>query len=346
MHTVLAAEPSPSLRILGGVMDLYKRMFVSGPTAPLLSRPNPVRRSGFDIELAVAAVERRATDVVSLELRSPDGSPLPTWRPGAHLDLFLPSGRQRQYSLCGDPVDRFRYRIAVRLIPGGGGSREVHEVLKAGDRVRVRGPRNAFALVDAPSYLFIAGGIGITPILPMVKAAKARGHLVYTGRSRETMPFLDELPGADVRPDDECGPPDVPALISLAKPGAAVYVCGPPPMLAAAQRCLFDLNPTGSLHTERFSAPPVVDGKEFDLRLAHSGKTIRVGADETALTAIHRELPDVAYSCRQGYCGTCEVRVLAGAVDHRDHTLTDQARRDRMLVCVSRAAWDELVVDL
>lgn len=345
MYTVLAAEPSPSLRILGGVMDLYKRVFVSGPAAPLLSRPNPLRRSGFDIELVVAAVERRATDVVSLVLRSAVGSPLPTWRPGAHLDVFLPSGRQRQYSLCGDPADRFRYRIAVRLLPGGSGSHEVAE-LKAGDHVWVRGPRNAFAFVDAPSYLFIAGGIGITAILPMVKAAKSRGRLVYTGRSRATMPFLDELPGADVRPDDECGPPDVAALLALAKPGAAVYVCGPPPMLAAAQRCMFDLNPTGSLHTERFSAPPVVDGKEFAVRLARSGKTVRVGADESALTAIRRELPDVAYSCRQGYCGTCEVRVLAGAVDHRDQTLTEQERRDRMLVCVSRAAEDELVVDL
>nr|WP_232111232.1 PDR/VanB family oxidoreductase [Nocardia wallacei] len=327
-------------------MDLYKRVFVSGPAAPLLSRPNPLRRSGFDTELVVSAVERRATDVVSLVLRSPDGSPLPTWRPGAHLDVFLPSGRQRQYSLCGDPADRFRYRIAVRLIPGGGGSREVHEALKTGDRVRIRGPRNAFALVDAPSYLFIAGGIGITAILPMVKAAKSRGRLVYTGRSRATMPFLDELPGADVRPDDECGPPDVAALIGLAKPGAAVYVCGPPPMLVAAQRCMFELNPTGSLHTERFSAPPIVDGKEFAVRLARSGKTIHVGADETALTAIRRELPDIGYSCRQGYCGTCEVRVLGGTVDHRDHILTDQDRRDRMLVCVSRAADDELVVDL
>nr|WP_228823519.1 PDR/VanB family oxidoreductase [Nocardia blacklockiae] len=342
----MAVEPSPSLRLLGGVMDLYKRVFVSGPAAPLLSRPNPLRRSGFDSELVISAVERRAADVVSLVLRAPDGTPLPTWRPGAHLDVFLPSGRQRQYSLCGDPSDRFRYRIAVRLIPGGSGSREVHEVLKTGDRLRIRGPRNAFAFVEAPSYLFLAGGIGITPILPMVRAAKSRGQLVYTGRSRATMPFLDELPDADVRPDDEFGTPDLPALLARAKPGAAVYVCGPPPMLAAAEQCLFELNPTGSLHTERFSAAPVTDGREFALTLARTGRTIRVGAAETALTAIHRELPDVAYSCRQGYCGTCEVRVLAGAVDHRDHTLTEQDRRDSMLVCVSRAAGDELVVDL
>ncbi|WP_024802635.1 PDR/VanB family oxidoreductase [Nocardia sp. BMG51109] len=337
---------SPGLRVLGGVVDLYKWVFVSGLTAPLLSRPNPLRRSGFDLDLVVDATERRAADVVSLVLRAPGGAALPTWRPGAHLDVFLPSGRQRQYSLCGDPADRFRYRIAVRLIPGGEGSGEIHREVRVGDRLRIRGPRNAFALVDAPSYLFLAGGIGITPILPMVKAAGARGRLVYTGRSRDSMPFLDELPGADVRPDDEFGAPDVAELISGAEPGAAVYVCGPPPMLAAAQRCMFELDPTGSLHTERFSAAPVVDGREFTLTLARTGRTIRVGADETALTAIRRELPDVGYSCRQGYCGTCQVRVLGGNVDHRDHTLTDRDRRDRMLVCVSRAADDELVVDL
>ncbi|MBB5915066.1 ferredoxin-NADP reductase [Nocardia transvalensis] len=342
----MVAEPSPSLRLLGGAMDLYKRVFVSGPAAPLLSRPNPLRRNGFDLGVVIDTVERQAPDVVSVTLRDPAGRPLPAWRPGAHLDVFLPSGRQRQYSLCGDPDDRFRYRIAVRLIPGGSGSREVHEELSAGDRIRIRGPRNAFTFVDAPSYLFLAGGIGITPILPMVKAAGSRGRLVYTGRSRATMPFLDELPDADIRPDDEYGAPDVAELIATAKPGAAVYVCGPPPMLTAAQRSMFTLNPTGSLHTERFSPPPVVDGKEFVLTLARTGTTVRVGADETALTAIQRTVPDVAYSCRQGYCGTCKVRVLAGAVDHRDHTLTDTDRRDRMLVCVSRADDDEVVLDL
>nr|WP_281919576.1 PDR/VanB family oxidoreductase [Nocardia sputorum] len=328
-------------------MDIYRKVFVTGRAASLLSRPNVVRRTGFDLDTTITAIDREAADVVSLTLRAAGGGPLPTWRPGAHVDVFLPSGRQRQYSLCGDPSNRFRYRIAVRLIPeGGGGSREIHQSLRIGDRLRIRGPRNAFTFVDAPSYLFLAGGIGITPILPMVKAAGTRGRLVYVGRSRETMPFLADLPDADVRPDDEFGPPDVAALLARAEPGAAVYVCGPPPMLEAAQQCLFALNPTASLHTERFSALPVVDGAEFDLTLARAGTTIRVAADETALTAIHRELPDVAYSCRQGFCGTCKVAVVSGAVDHRDRVLTAAERENQMLVCVSRAASEHLVVDL
>lgn len=344
----MSTEAVPTtLRVLGGAMDAYKRVFVSGPAAALLSPSNPVRHSGFELTTVVEKLEWPAPDVLAVTLRAADGQELPSWRPGAHVDVFLPSGRQRQYSLCGDPRDRRRYRIAVRLIPDGeGGSRELHESLWVGDRLRIRGPRNAFTLVDAPSYLFLAGGIGITPILPMVRAAGARGRLVYAGRSRETMPFLDELPDADIRPDDEDGPPDVAAIIASAEPGAAVYVCGPPAMLAAAQRCRFELDPTGSLHTERFSAVPVVDGRPFDLTLARSGRTVRVGADETALAAVQRVLPDVNYSCRQGFCGTCKVGVRAGEVDHRDRLLTAAERDDRMLLCVSRACGDALVLDL
>lgn len=342
----MAQPPSP-LRILGALVDVYRGVFVSGPAAPLLSRPNPVRRAGFSRTLVVEEVQEEAEDVRSFVLRAADGALLPAWRPGAHLDLVLPSGRLRQYSLCGNPRERFRYRIAVRRIVGGdGGSVEMHDIVTAGDTVRARGPRNAFTLVEAPSYLFIAGGIGITPILPMVRVAGKRGRLIYTGRSRATMPFLAELPDAEIYPDDESGPPDIAALIATAEPGAAVYVCGPPAMLAAARRTMFTLNPGGSLHTEQFSAPAVVDGKGFDITLARTGRTIRVGAAETALAAVHRVLPDAAYSCRQGFCGTCRTRVLAGAVDHRDRTLPDTERGTHMLPCVSRAAGDAVVLDL
>ncbi|MGW1742627.1 PDR/VanB family oxidoreductase [Nocardia sp. NPDC001965] len=339
--------PPGPLRALGTVIDAYRSLFVSGPAAPLLSRPNPVRRNGFSLRLVVEAVSEEADEVLGFALRAADGGRLPAWRPGAHIDLFLPSGRQRQYSLCGNPRERFRYRIAVRRIAaGGGGSLEMHRDIHPGDELRARGPRNAFTFVAAPAYLFIAGGIGITPILPMVRAAGGNGRLIYTGRSRATMPFVAELPGADIRPDDEYGPPDIPDLIAAAPAGAAVYVCGPPPMLAAARRSMFEHNPTGSLHTEQFSAPPVVDGKEFDLTLARTGRTIRVGAQETTLAAIGRVVPDAAYSCRQGFCGTCRTAVLAGAVDHRDRTLPDSERTTHLLPCVSRAAGDALVVDL
>ncbi|WP_336082848.1 PDR/VanB family oxidoreductase [Nocardia sp. SSK8] len=332
------------LRALGVAVDAYKKVF----TQPAISPPHPVRRSGFDIDTVVDAVRVEAEDVVSLRLRRAGGGALPAWRPGSHLDVFLPSGRQRQYSLCGDPADRYRYRIAVRRIADGdGGSAEMH-ALRAGDPLRIRGPRNAFAFVEsAPSYLFVAGGIGITPILPMARAAGSRGRLVYLGRSRGSMPFLDEIPAsADIRPDDEAGTPDLAALLATAAPGAAVYVCGPPPVLELAQRTLFTLNPTASLHTELFSARPVTDGREFDLTLARSGRTIRVGSTETALDAIRRVRPDVVYSCRQGFCGTCKTRVLDGAIDHRDRLLVPGERADQLLTCVSRAAGDALTLDL
>ncbi|WP_040837094.1 PDR/VanB family oxidoreductase [Nocardia brevicatena] len=348
MATTREISPPPALRILDAAMGAYRRIFVTGRTAPLLSRSNPVRRSGFHLNLVVDNMRDEASDVLCFTLRAANGEPLPTWRPGAHIDLFLPSGRQRQYSLCGDPDDRSRYRLAVRRIPhGDGGSIEMHRAIRRGDPLHARGPRNAFTFVDAPSYLFIAGGIGITPILPMVRAAGDRGHLVYVGRSRATMPFLGELPDtAEIRPDDEYGIPDIPELLRRAEPGAAVYVCGPPPMLDAARRSMFAVNPTGSLHTERFSAEPVTDGSEFDLTLARTGLTIRVGADETTLAAIQRVIPDALYSCRQGFCGTCKTAVLAGEVDHRDRTLPGTERAEHMLPCVSRAAGDELVIDL
>ncbi|MBF6287481.1 PDR/VanB family oxidoreductase [Nocardia cyriacigeorgica] len=340
--------PPASLRVLATAVDVYKHVFVAGPAAALLSRRKPLRRTGFDLDLVLDSSIVTAGDVRVLTLRAADGGRLPAGTPGSHLDIFLPSGRQRQYSLCGDPSDRYSYRIAVRrLADGGGGSIEVHDELRTGDPIRVRGPRNAFTFVEAPSYLFLAAGIGITPILPMARAAAARGQLIYLGRSRSTMPFLDELPAtAEVLPDDEFGPPRIAELIARAEPGAAVYVCGPPPVLAAAQRVFFELNPTGSLHTERFSALPVVDGKPFDLTLARTGTTVRVGAEETALAAIGRVVPDVLYSCRQGFCGTCKVAVLAGQVDHRDRLLTGADRDDRMLTCVSRAAGPSLVIDL
>ena len=255
-----------SLRLVATAFDAYRRIFVGSGLAPLLSQPNPVRHTGFDLDLVVERVEVEATDVLSVTLGAADGAPLPRWQPGAHLDVFLPSGRQRQYSLCGDPGDPGdprRYRIAVRLLhAGGGGSREIHESLRVGDPLRVRGPRNAFRLVTADSYTFVAGGIGITPILPMVKAVAARGvpwRMTYLGRTRASMPFLAELPGdVDVRPDDETGRPDLAALLAGTRPGGAVYVCGPPPLLDAARpsippdRC----TPNGSRRRPSAAAPP------------------------------------------------------------------------------------------
>ncbi|SDD02555.1 PDR/VanB family oxidoreductase [Actinokineospora iranica] len=319
-------------RVVSGVLRLSRRGVRRQPVV------RPVDR---DLRLVVRAVTAEADGVVSLRLADPAGAALPPWRPGGHLDVVLPSGRCRQYSLCGDPADRLGYRIAVRLVPnGGGGSVEIHSSVGVGDVLTVRGPRTAFPFVGRGPYLFVAGGIGITPILPMVHAAERAGadwRLVYTGRTRASMPFLDELPG-DERVSIVEGMPTAAELLATAPEGASVYLCGPPPMVAAVRG-----EWGGALHFERFSAAPVVNGKPFEMQVGVGGPVVPVAADETALTALLRVRPDAAYSCRQGFCGTCEVKVAAGAVDGRGRALSEE---DSMLVCVSRAVGDRLVLDV
>ncbi|MGN2640623.1 PDR/VanB family oxidoreductase [Nocardia takedensis] len=311
------------------------------------------------LEVTDRRVEARDEDVLSLRLQAPDRAKLPRWRPGAHLDLELPSGRLRQYSLCGDPSDTRGYRIAVRRIPdGGGGSLEVHDTLTVGSALVVRGPRNAFPFAvpghgsPATALRFVAGGIGITPILPMARLAHRLGldwSLVYTGRSRDTLPFLDELARfgdrVRVRTDDEHGLPDAADLLAGVRPGAAVYCCGPAPMTAAIAAAVRDRGI--ELHSERFSPPPIVDGQPFEIQIAATGETFEVPADRSALDAILDRRPDRPYSCRQGFCRTCRVRVLAGTPDHRETVLTEAEHAEGdMLVCVSRAAGGRLVLDL
>ncbi|GLZ39868.1 PDR/VanB family oxidoreductase [Actinokineospora sp. NBRC 105648] len=239
-------------------------------------------------------------------------------------------------------MDRLTYRIAVRLVPGGTGSAEAH-ALAVGAVVLVSGPRQAFPFVPKGPLLFVAGGIGITPILPMVHWSAVHGHdyrLVYTGRSRAAMPFLDELPiSARVRVrTDEAGLPTSHELLADAPEGASLYVCGPTPLLEALRHAW-----SGPVHFERFAPPPIQDGDPFELRLGRGGPVVPVAANESALTALRRVNPDVAYSCRQGFCGTCEVRVVPGAVDHRGYLPSTE---DGMLICVARAAGARVVLDM
>ncbi|MCX4097644.1 PDR/VanB family oxidoreductase [Nocardia sp. alder85J] len=350
-------HPDRAIRVFSGVAETRFRW-----TALIHRRAPGGRVDDHRLVLTVAQrrVEARDADVIGLVLVAPDGRALPPWRPGAHLDLELPSGRLRQYSLCGDPADRHGYRIAVRRIPdGGGGSIEVHDGLPVGARVTVRGPRNAFPFVPpghgsaAARVYFIAGGIGVTPILPMVRAAHRRGadwSLVYTGRHRDALPFLDELTGfgdrVTIRTDDESGLPAAADLLAGAGPGAAVYCCGPAPMTAAVAAAVRE-RPGTELHSERFSAPPVVDGRPFRVRLARTGTEFTVPADRTLLAEVLARRPDTPYSCRQGFCRTCRVRVVSGAADHRDTVLTPAERAaGDLLPCVSRCAGDVLVLDL
>jgi ferredoxin-NADP reductase len=328
-----------------------------------LRNPAPPQEVDRRIPLVVSdrAVVALDHDVIALRLTAADGEALPRWHPGSHIDVHLPSGRLRQYSLCGDPADSHAYRIAVRRIPGGGGgSVEIHDDLPVGATVTTSGPRNAFPLT-VPGYgsptqrvRFIAGGIGITPILPMLAAAQRLGvdwSMIYTGRSADSLPFLDEVAEfgerITIRTDDESGLPTAADLLGDCPDGTTVYACGPAPMLTSVRAHLVGRDDV-ELHFERFAAPPVVDGHEFVVSVASTGAEVRVGADETALAALVRSGVNAPYSCQQGFCGTCRTRVLAGAVDHRDTLLTDPERdAGMMLICVSRASGDDdLVLDL
>ena len=349
-------NPTPVLREIHRLARGYSRVFAQARFAERLSRPNPVRRVGFDMRLDVVESVEAVDGVRLITLARPDRSALPAWSPGAHIDVFTSTDRQRHYSLTGDPADTTTYRIAVRRIPGGLGSAEMH-VLRSGDQLRIRGPRNAFNFAATTRCLFVAGGIGITPILPMVREAHARGldwRLVYTGRSRATMPFLDELLALDgdrvrVHTDDVDGPPDIADVLGIGigsdREAGPIYLCGPSSMLAAARQLVMERAPRRELHSERFSPPPVVDGEPFRIDFA-SGGSVDVASDESALAAIRRVRPDVRYSCQQGFCGACRVRVLAGAVEHHDRVLIGDERDDSMMICVSRAADDHVVVDL
>jgi ferredoxin-NADP reductase len=307
--------------------------------------------------LVVARREPVADGVVSLLLEDPDGAELPAWTPGAHVDLLLAPDLTRQYSLCGSPTDRTGWRLGVLLDQGGrGGSRHVHERLEVGSRLPVRGPRNHFPLVAAERYVFVAGGIGITPLLPMVAQAEqaaADWTLFYGGRRRGSMAFLDELAAYGdrvvLRPEDEYGLLDL-ATILEPRPDTPVYACGPEALLQAVeQRCA--AWPPGSLHVERFAAKPVAEGAEattVEVVCQRSGITVTVPADRSILEVVQEAGVNALSSCLEGVCGTCETAVIEGTPDHRDSLLSDEEKEagDYMMICVSRSKSAQLVLDL
>ena len=312
----------------------------------------------FEADLRVESKLQVADGVVTLTLRQIADSPLPRWSPGAHVDLILDGVPTRQYSLCGDPADHHLWRLGIlRDAEGGGGSRFVHDQLQDGDKVRVRGPRNNFGLAASPRYLFIAGGIGITPILPMIAAAQSASadwRLLYGGRHRASMAFLGELTRygdrVTVAPQDETGLLDLDSLLGTPQPDTLVYCCGPEPLLAAVeQRC--GAWPLRSLHVERFSARPLtapVRAEAFEVELARSELTLTIPPDRSILDVVEEAGVGVLSSCAEGTCGTCETAVLDGLPDHRDSVLTAEERRagDCMMICVSRSCAERLVLDL
>ncbi|PZT70126.1 oxidoreductase [Streptomyces sp. SW4] len=305
--------------------------------------------------LLVRRMTWEADGVLSVDLADPAGKPLPAWSPGAHLDVHV-GGLVRQYSLCGDPADCGTYRIAVLDEPASrGGSRHVHTALRPGQTLDVAGPRNHFALEPAGSYVFLAGGIGITPILPMARQADRDGipyRLVHGGRTRASMAFgaeLARLTGGEVTlvPQDEQGHIDLAAALDGLADDALVYACGPEPLLAAVQEAC----PEGRLRLERFAAPAVEragDDAAFEVECRRSGVTVAVGPGTSVLEAVEAAGVPVTSSCRDGICGSCETRVLAGTPDHRDFLLSEaeHSANATMMICVSRCASDRLVLDL
>ena len=312
----------------------------------------------FEADVRVESKLQVADGVVTLTLCEIGGSPLPRWSPGAHVNLVLDGVPTRQYSLCGDPADPRQWRLGIlRDADGGGGSRFVHDQLRAGETVRVRGPRNNFGLADSPRYLFIAGGIGITPILPMIAAAQAAAadwHLLYGGRQRGSMAFLEELARygdrVTVAPQDETGLLDLDTFLGSPRPDTLVYCCGPEPLLAAVEeRCR--AWPPRSLRVERFSARPLtapVRAEAFEVELARSQLSLTIPPDRSILDVVEEAGVGVLSSCAEGTCGTCETAVLDGLPDHRDSVLTEDERRagDCMMICVSRSCTARLVLNL
>lgn len=342
---VEAAAPRPDPTPLGTSSNLAASSFDDGPQE-------------LDIPVRVRAKDLVADGVAALTLTAVDGGALPPWSPGAHLDLVLGAAPTRQYSLCGRVDDTGSYRIGILLDDqGSGGSRYVHETLRAGDEVRIRGPRNHFALEPSPAYVFVAGGIGITPMLPMIDAAEAAGatwELLYGGRTRTSMAFLDALSEhgdrVTVWPQDEVGLLDLEAVLGTPRADTLVYACGPEPLLAAVEQRCTSWSP-GALHLERFTPKPrgaPVRADAFDVVLERSGLTLRVPPDRSVMSVVEEAGVTVVSSCAEGTCGTCETRVVDGLPDHRDSVLREDGRAENtcMMICVSRSCGDRLVLDL
>lgn len=309
--------------------------------------------------LTVVSRRQISAGVIELVLESADGAPLPAWSPGSHVDIQTGPGVVRQYSLCGSPEDRHRWRIAVlREVESRGGSVVLCEQVQVGDILLTTGPRNHFRLHSSPRYLFIAGGIGITPIVPMISAAAAAGadwRLVYGGRTEESMAYRDDLANLDPDrvlewPQDRLGLIELDQLLANPQAETLIYCCGPEPLIAAVEsRCAHW--PSGTLQVERFAPRPIEDpvpNTTFEIELAESGAVLVVPADQTILEVVDEAGVYVLSNCEEGTCGTCLTKVLDGIPDHRDSILDDEehAANDEMTICVSRSLTPRLVLDL
>lgn len=323
------------------------------------------------LTLAVTAIRAEARDVMSFELRHPEGRPLPAFSAGAHIEVSPPArpgvSRKvvsvRHYSLCNSPSETDRYLIAVgRASNGRGGSQAMHELLRAGATLKASAPRNNFVLVgDALHYRFIAGGIGITPIMSMILWCEAHGKswsLLYCSRSRLNTAFYEALKGFRGRvhfhfDEESGGVADLEATLREPLPGEHLYCCGPSALMQAVAT-LSASRPSGSVHFEWFSANPEVSvaaasrNGSFEVLLRQSGKRLTVPADKSILEVLEESSIEVPFSCREGFCRTCETSLCGGEADHRDTVLSEEERRAQrsLMICVSRARTPGLELDL
>lgn len=316
-------------------------------------------------ELRVWSRRAEALDVVSIDLRAPQDLPLPPFTPGAHLEIALPSGHGgpplvRHYSLCNDPSERHRYVIAIgRNDEGRGGSVAAHELLHQGMLLMARPPRNHFGFTpDAACYRFIAGGIGITPILSMVRWCERQGKpwsLLYFTRGRHRTAFYEELRayGGRVRfhfADEEDGLADLIQAMQAPQPDEHVYCCGPTGLMQAVE-AEGTYWPKGSVHFEWFSAPACESespSRAFDIVLRRAGKRLNVPPDRSILETLEANRIEVPFACREGLCRTCETPLCAGEAEHLDYVLSDEERNAQrsLLICVSRARSPVLELDI
>lgn len=327
--------------------------------APL---PQAVTKEVDHMELQVKSIRWEAQGICAFELVDPEGQVLPSFEAGSHIDVHLPGGMVRSYSLAGDPQDTRKWLLGVLKEPKSrGGSLAMHDKVRAGDLITVGAIRNAFAMAaDAQHTILLGGGIGITPLKSMAHALAAQGQsfeLHYCARSLKNVAFLDELtalvPKGCLHLHLDEGDPskglDIQALLKSPEKGTHVYFCGPSGFMKACEQAASHWAP-GTVHSEHFKAPEAApsslpDGA-FEVRLIRSGETIQVGPDQTIVRAIELTGRRVPTSCLSGLCGACKVDYVDGEVDHRDYILNDQERATCLTVCVSRAKGKTLSLDL
>ena len=309
--------------------------------------------------LRVTRNDQIADGINLIEFRAANGEPLPQFSAGAHITIKVPNGLLRKYSLCNDPAERDRYQVAVkREANGRGGSSNLIDNVKAGDQLLVAPPINDFGLPQrAQDFLFIAGGIGITPIMAMIREVQRQGkrfRLFYCARSPETTAFAEELSKPEYqglvtihhdRGDPACSL-DLKPILAERKNREHLYCCGPRPLMEAV-RHMTDHWSSTAVHFEAFSEAEThkAGDKPFKVRLAKSGKVVEVPVTKTILEALREHGLEVPSSCETGTCGTCRTKLLAGEADHRDLVLADHERKDQIMICVSRARSDEITID-